>query len=404
METTPDRKATSGDGIWFRRRPDRAPARARIASVWLAALCVLSAAGQADAERVFVRAASGQEGHAWLFGAEGQLANACWLAVPKHVIADPFSDQLLPFTFEDRTGTAGESGVPIAVGDVPGALEAAGGIDDLAFAPVVSGRATGECLSRLGLPKFAYESIIKTAPEVTVFSLVATSYGVFQTVVSKARSDAVGGGLMELRALDRGDAAYYFKQGLSGAVGEVQREQGMQPFAMILQVDPEKLVARAARFDLIRAAFEVVERDVAARNRTERAISEGVPYRVVSFEGLPVTAGVGPSSLLDPKTCWKVAAEGGSPSVAVTIELADANDSLKGLTLVQAAGCDQPPAHLTIQQRVDKSRAWSVATECQTVAAEGAEPACRLDLSGPRQLRIVATAGKPLGLSYLRLF
>lgn len=374
------------------------------AFVWLLMLGLVMVAGGARAERVFVHTASEQEGHAWLFGAQGQLAGECWLAVPKHVIEDPFSHEPQQFTFEDRTGTAGEAGVPILVGDVPDGLEAAGNIDDLAFAPVLSGRAPGECLSRLGLPGFVYDGIIRRAPELTIFSLLATSYGVFQAVVAKARSDAFGGGVMDLRALDREDASYYFKQGLSGAVGAVERDDGMQPFAMILRVDPKTQVALAVRFDLVRAAFEVVEKQVAAEKRAARATGDGVPYRIVSFEGLPIGTGSGPSLLRDGESCWRVAASGGSSNVAITVELADSNDMLSGLTLVHGAGCGDGPVALTIQQRVDRRRSWSVATECQTVAKESAEPACRLDLSGPRQLRIVVAARKPVGFTRLRLY
>lgn len=364
----------------------------------------LLAAGSALAERVFVRAANGEEGHGWLFGSMRADTEHCWIAVPRHVIDDSFSGELQPFVFETSAGIGGESGRPVGVAEVPGALEAAGGIGDLAFATVVAGPGPEFCLSRLGLPGYAYQSILRKAPEVAVFSLLPTSFGLFRAIVSRALSDRVGGGLIRLRPLNQADGEYYFKQGLSGSVAEVEQPQGMKPLAMIIEVEESPPTALGVRFDLIRAAFELVEAEDRERRRTARAVTEGVPYRIDGFEGLNLSDGVGPLSLKEPLQCWKVAPRGGQSAVRVVISLDDPADSIGGVSVVQSEGCGAAPQSLTVEQRIGPDAAWSVAMDCETTRRLGEAAACPLDLRGPRQLRISLRGRGTMGVNELRLY
>jgi hypothetical protein len=319
------------------------------------------------------------------------------------VVQDPFSETLKPFVFETVAGISGESADPIGVADVPGALEAARGIDDLAFAKVVAGPGPESCLSRLGLPGYAYDSVLRTAPEVAIFSLLPKSFGLFRAAVSRARSDAAGGGLVRLRALNRGDAETYFRQGLSGSVAEVAQPLGMQPFAMIIQVDEEPLAALAVRFDLIRNAFEIVEGADLRRVRAERAAAEGMPYRIDGFEGINRSDGIGPMSLKNPDLCWQVIPRGGAPAMRVQISVEDADDAIKGVSVIQAEGCGVAPLPVAVEQRSGPESSWSLAAECDTVAALGDVPGCLLDLRGPRQLRIAIWGRGMIGVNQIWL-
>ncbi|GLQ53806.1 hypothetical protein [Devosia nitrariae] len=379
-------------------------ARRLLRLLLLAALTLAVAVQPALGERVFVRAASGEEGHAWLFGSQRQDAQSCWLAFPRHVAADTFSGALAAFTFETVNGNGGESGTPIAVGAHPEALAAMGEIEDMAFAPVVAGPRPGACLSRLGPPPFAYPTMMRSASKLTMFSLLPNSFGIFEVAVSRARADAAGGGLLMLRPVNADDARAYLVKGLSGAVAELERPEGMVPVAMVIEVGGEPLMARAVRFDLIRAAFEVIEARGLEDQREARAAATGVPYEILDVEGVTLAAGTGPVSLVDGQDCWTAAPAGGQRAVRVTVALTDSQDATRGLSMVQSADCGTAGARVIIEQRPNASSGWTVARDCQTVSSAGEAPACALDLRAPRHIRISIEAGGAIGLSQLRLY
>lgn len=368
--------------------------------VLVALTIAISLAGTARAERVLVQARSGEMGHAWLFGAPGAGGGECWLAAPLHVVADPFGGGAQPFTFTDRTGKAGESALPVAVSTVPAALAATGGVEDLAFARVALGRERGQCLSRLGLPPFAYETLLRQAGELTVFSLLATSFGIVKAEVSRGAADASGGGLLELRARNAADGAVYFKRGLSGSTAEAESNGGaLVPFAMILRVDPDRGTARALRFDRIRAAFERVA-------AAQGSVSDGAPaddrpsVTILSFEGEPVDPGVGPS-VLTSGGCWKARPRQGEAHIRIVIEVGDR--PIKGLALVRDPACGAAASNFAIDQRRGEGAEWSHLRRCDSTAAKGAATACPLDLRGPRQLRLTILASGITGLAGLVL-
>lgn len=366
----------------------------------LVPVAALLCAQAAVAERVLVHSGDGEEGHAWLFGSRGPGAGECWLAVPLHVISKA-GRVPKPFTFTDRSGRSGESSQPIGVESVPAALEAAAGIRDLAFARAVSGRKKGECLSRLGLPPYAYDAALRRSPELTVFNLLPTSFGIFKVVVSRAGVSS-GGGKLELKPLRREDADNYLKQGLSGAVAEISRTEGTLPFAMVLQADARAGTAWAIRFDLIRSAFAEIEAFDRQSRRQDQIETEGVPYRIVEFDGLSLEPSTGPSSLNDPGTCWRVAPRGGRAQASIIIELSDPTDRISAVAVVQIAGCGDPSVEYTIDQRVPNRTDWIRAARCSTVE-DASRSTCYLDLGGPRQLRISIPGPRPAGLSAVTL-
>ena len=92
----------------------------------------------AKAESVLIFSNGGGEGHGWLFGAAGTTGVECWLAFPLHVAGLDEDNANRPFEFQDKLGRRGQSGQPMGVAEVPEALEAMGGFDDLGFARVAS--------------------------------------------------------------------------------------------------------------------------------------------------------------------------------------------------------------------------------------------------------------------------
>jgi len=362
----------------------------------LALALILCLTGLASAGSVYVTTANEEVGHAWLFGSRNGASKTCWLALPRHVVLAFDHQSLIPLRFKTNAGTWGESGPPIAVSDIPGALEAAGD-DDLAFAPVLVGPRPGECLDRLGLQPYAYDAALNRRDPLFIYSLLPSSFGNFGAGVETGMTG--DGGLLRLGAADPSDAATYFKQGLSGAVATLARPSGVDPFAMILSVEAGQ--ALSLRFDRIRAAFELVEAAALAADREQRSVTTGLPYEIVAFDGL--TRGDGPSTAFaSSSACWRVAPEGGKRGVSLTIGPDDG--ALRGLSVVQAPGCGEAPLDVIVDQRPRGASGWSLATRCSTIPAATGTGACHLDLRAARELRITVVTKGEIGISALRLY
>lgn len=369
---------------------------------YITILILLLYCSNVAAERVFVKSYSGEQGHAWLFGARGESGVECWLAVPLHVISG--NDlEAFPFIFTDKSGRSGQSATPIPISTVKEALEAAEGISDLAFALVDSGRNKGECLSRLGLPKYSYDSLIRSSPELIIFSMLPTSYGIFMAVVNRAGTKS-DGGLVDIRPISQGDVDKYIKQGISGSVAEIQRGEETLPFAMVLKADPVGGTLRALRFDLIRAAFVKVKEAYMNPIQYEVSQANGIQYKIVEFKGTPLSSSIGPNSLFKSGECLHIAPSGGSENITIIIELVNPQDKILGLIISQSDNCGNPPLKYFIEQRIPKVSDWVTAASCTTTSDNEKSSTCRMDLRGPRQLRITFNTTKPIALSQLTIY
>jgi hypothetical protein len=360
-------------------------------------LLVLLWPGIASAERVFVRSAKGEVGHAWLFGNAWQGKVACWLAIPRHVTLDA-TGALAPFTYTDAEGRSAETGLPVAVSEIEAAVEAAGGVTDLAFARP-SNDATG-CTSRLGLPEYAYAGLMETVAEMQVWSMSPRSYGPFWVRLNRAQA-AADGGLLRLAPVDPEIGRNYLIQGISGSVATAQRAGEVLPFAMILEVDDKTGQARAIRFDRIRKAFDLVEASAKRTALAEQIAIDGVPFVVDSFAGM--TRAGGPSALTTDEACWSVLPEGGKRSIDVLLDLGETAERTIGLTLASGA-CADAGQRFIVEQRAPGASSWTPAADCQTVARLEASPACHLDLRAPRQFRLRIIASGEVGLDRLRFY
>lgn len=360
-------------------------------------LVLLLLPSPAFAERVFVKSAKGDAGHAWLFGSAWQDEVACWLAVPRHVTLDA-EGAVAPFTYTDAEGRSAESGLPIAVADVAGAVEAAGGVQDLAFARPAN-LASG-CTSRLGVPEYAYAGLMETVAEMQVWSMSPRSYGPFWVRLNRAQAGA-DGGLLNLAPVDPEVGRTYLIQGISGSVATAQRGGEVLPFAMIVEVHDRTGNARAIRFDRIRKAFGVVEAAAKRVAAEERIAADGVPFVIDGFTGM-ARAG-GPSALATDGACWRVLPEGGKRSVDLTLALGEAAERTTGLTLAVGV-CGEAGQRFIVEQRAPGASSWTPAADCQTVAQLDAAPSCHLDLRAPRQFRLKIVTSGEVGLDRLRFY
>jgi hypothetical protein len=365
--------------------------------VVLALLAAFGFCAPAAGGSVYVTTDNEEIGHAWLFGSRDSASRTCWLAVPRHVVLAFDRESLLPFRFKLNSGAWGESGPPVAVSEIPGALEASA-VDDLAFARVLVGPGPDECLDRLGLPSFAYQAALNRRDPLYVFSMLPGSFGNFQVGVETAMSG--NGGLLRLGTVDAADGATYFKQGLSGAVAALARPSGTDPFAMILSVDGGQ--ALALRFDRIRAAFDLVEASALAAERQHQSATTGLPYDITAFEG--ISRGSGPATALAAEGgCWRVAPQGGKRGVTITVTPPEG--ALRGVSVEQATGCGSAPLDVIIDQRPRGASGWTLATRCTSVHAVSPDlAACRLDLRSSPELRITVVTTAETGISALRLY
>lgn len=355
----------------------------------------------AHAERVLVQAANEEKGQAWLFSSLGNSPGECWLAVPRHVV-DGVDGKPTAFTFTDMSGLSGESAIPLFIKNVPGALEATGNVEDLAFARVAVGRKKGECLSHLGLPSYSYDAIMRTSPKLILFSLLPTSFGVFEAKIVRAGTETRGG-LVNIQPINRAHVEKYTKKGISGSVAEVMRGEETYPFGMVTEVNPSQGTMRAIRFDLIREAFNKVEEFDVSHLRHNREQTTGIPFQIVAFDALSLNPSTGPTSLHDKEKCWNIMPRGGQQSITITIELSDPKDRVSRIILTQKKGCGDAPLKFYIDQRVPGLTSWSRVGSCETTTQDRNNSTCRLDLSGPRQLRISINNLKSTGLSCLYL-
>ncbi|MHA6298563.1 hypothetical protein [Devosia sp. CAU 1758] len=352
-------------------------------------------ASAAHAERVHVRAASGDIGHAWLFGSEWAGQVACWLALPRHVVLSSDRTKVEPFTFVDTKGRAGQSEQPIWVGDVDGAVEAAGGADDLAFARVFAGPT--QCLSRLGPPAYVYGSLLNSLDQLDVWSMSEGSYGQFKVSPIRIQTSG-GGGLLRLKPEAAGQV--YIAQGLSGAVATAMHAGAVVPFAMITEVDDLATEARAVRFDRVRAAFEKVQAFAKVNELAQQIETGGVPFEFGDLSAMNISGG--PLSLGAAGECWTLAPLGGKRSVDLTLSV-NVDVVLRGATL-SVESCGIGGARYVVEQKARDASSWTPVSDCVTASEVEEAPTCLFDLRAPRQLRFKIIGDGEVSLADLRIY
>lgn len=354
-------------------------------------------ASVAEAESVFVRAPYDEVGNGWLFGSRSD--GACWIALPWHVIGEMGSRDSGSFTFKDQSGRAGETGTPIRVSVVPAALEAAGGVEDLAFAPVVAGRASGECTSRLGLPAVSYVDALNKSGLLNLTYVQETSLVTFSVERHRAKTDDTRGGMFLVRPVNSADRAF-LQGGLSGAVALLDWEGNALPAAMVLEVLEGSEMAAVVRFDRIRAAFEVIEAAQRPENPSDR--QDTGPGKIpIKVTRLLATAIQGSAMLSDlaPGDCWRATPPAGQRVVEFVFRMKEAA-MVSGVRLRADPGCG-PAAVLLVE--INHGLGWkTLSTSCPL----GLElKTCRIRAMGPFDLRFrVRPPQGVIGISEISLF
>ena len=333
----------------------------------------------ARGETVFVSAAYREVGNGWLFGSRSD--GSCWIVLPWHVVSD--KDTGTRFAFRDQSGRNGESDVPIHVSSVPGALEAAGGVDDLAFARVTAGRTSGDCTSRLGLPAQAYVDALNKSADLGVTYMQEASIVTFGVERYRSLTDDARGSLFLVRPLQPDDRAF-LQGGLSGATVLLDWEGNALPAAMILEVPKGEEHARVVRFDRIRAAFEVIEASLQKAAPTEpEAVSDSISFQISRLLAT-ATPGSAMLSSIPPGGCWQAAAPAGQRSVEFVLQI-KAAVRVSEIRLRADPSCG-PATSLTIE--VNKGAGWTTLNSRCPVNEESS--LCRVGATGPLELRFRA--------------
>lgn len=340
---------------------------------------------QALAEPVEIRADFGDRGQGWLFGSGRD--GRCWVALPRHVLGpEPTS-----FVFDDRRGRSSQSLTPIPIAEVPGAVEAAAGQSDLAFAPVAAGaRAPGECRSRLGLVPRMYGIVLPRLHSLDLDTLQGASTARFPVRVIRSTNDADEGATMLLRPVEDADNAYLVG-GLSGSVASLLHEGTPHPGAMVLKANRADNTVTALRFDRIASAFALVEAYHLG------AGTPAVPDKVaVTLAGLvgQLEPGAEPlEQLLAQGGCWRIGAAPGE-RVAHLMLAVPPGSRVEWLHASLSGDCG-PPFQALLDIR-SPGGGWNMLSgACQIGPAETG-PRCRVARTGPFELRLrLPAAGGP---------
>ena len=120
--------------------------------------------------------------------------------------------------------------------------------------------------------------------------------------------------------------------------------------------------------------------------------------------GTSIDPNIGPKSLRRSNECWNIEPQKGQNYISITIELNNAQDNLSGLILYQSSGCGDFPQQFFVEQRIPQVTDWVTAGTCMTASLGDDVSVCKVDLRGPRQLRIKFITLKPIGLSRLLLY
>lgn len=350
--------------------------------------------GAARAEAVFVSAAFEEVGNGWLFGSRSD--GSCWIALPWHVVGTMDAMTANAFSFRDQSGQSGETAAPIRVSVVPGALQAAGMVDDLAFARVVAGRAPGDCSSRLGLPAQSYVDALARSPALNVTFVQEGATVSFAVERYRSTTDEAQGSRFLVRPLTSADSAF-FRGGLSGSTVLLDWESNPLPAAMVLEVRSDESSASVLRFDRIRAAFELIE---AAQNTDPSEAPEQpgqIRFEIFRLLAAPSTG----SALLSdiaPGGCWKVTPPQGQRVIEVVLRITE-SVLVSGIRLRADPACG-PATALTIE--MNRGSGWTTLnTRCPVGASA---TVCRVGAKGPLDLRFRALAAQGvMGLSEISL-
>lgn len=352
---------------------------ARISGTLLTALALAGAAG---AEPVQIRAAFGETGQGWLFGSPRD--GRCWLALPLHVVAAGGA-QPSGFAFDDIQGRSAQSAPPIAVASVPGAVEAAAGATDLAFAPVTSGgRRQGDCNSRLGLSPGLYALVLPRIASLQLRAVQGATTASFPVEMARSLNGGDQGALLLLRPRDERDLRY-LKGGLSGGVAVFDYEGQVLPGAMILQVAPDSDTLRALRFDRIAAAFALVEAAAKGGAPAKPAAAGAVAHRIESVLGRLEADAPPLAQLTAPQGgCWRIGLAPGARRVEIVLSIPE-GQRVEALRASVPPDCGGTSAAQLDMRR--QGRGWSTLSTSCPVSADGTA-ACRVGRNGPLELRL----------------
>lgn len=351
------------------------------------------------AEPVEIRADFGQRGQGWLFGSVRD--GRCWIALPRHVLGPAEMADPGPFVFDDRRGRSGQSLAPIPVAAVPGAVAAAAGQVDLAFAPVAPGaRAPGECQGRLGLAPRMYGIVLARSRDLDLETLQGGSTAMFQVEIIRASNDAAAGATVLLRARNPSDNRYLVG-GLSGSVASLLHEGRTYPGAMVLKVDPRDARAIALRFDRIAAAFDVVEAHVAGRATPAPAADIAGTLSGLLGQLEPGAAPL--EQVTGTGGCWRIGLAPGQRRVDLML-LVPAGQRVEWLRASLPSDCGAPSVALLEIRH--PGGGWQLLTgacpvthqaESQGGGPPDAASPCRVARTGPFELRLRLPGPAALG-------
>ncbi|MDD4702403.1 MAG: hypothetical protein PHI96_09300 [Desulfovibrio sp.] len=344
-----------------------------------------------------IQSKSGVRGLGWLFGAHDK--GKCWIVTPAHVIASPETGELEPFYFFDGNDNTGQSALPFRIqSKAEQANRVEREAEDLAFARILSGRADGTCLSRLGLPGYAYKSILQNQEGFSIVNMFKTSYSSFAVTLARRGVDIYGGALLEFSTNDP-KASPLLRQGLSGATVMADTRDNMRPVALVLRIDADKKTITALKYDYIKNLFDKGQWPALAAIRHGASEDDMLDFEIIRANYMPVPGDDGPDSLRSEAGCWKALAKGGQRTVELVFAVKGVHTKVEAVEVMMSDACGGVPVKFWLDQRPADNESWQHITG-GTSSRDGSIR--RVGLSGMREYRLTFDASKPVHLSRVR--
>ena len=307
---------------------------------------------------------------------------------------------LLLSYFVDQSGRSGETASPVRAIDVAG-VESGTGLDDLAFARIISGRRTGECTSRLGLP--SGEAYVQALRSDSPLELTAVQENSFYTMIvehTRAVTDSARGSVLLLRPVNAKDQQI-LQKGVSGSVVELRWEGRLMPAAMILSsANDDTDTRKALRFDRIREAFETLEASLSAEVAPDASPASGPAFDVVSITADVADGASQLASLKGSAMCRPPTPRAGTQAVEIVLTVEEPGVRSANFTLWAEPHCG--PAKTGILEGRKPGSQWEpLSTSC---AIGAAKESCRVNRASPYEVRLkIGARNGWVGLSGLIL-
>lgn len=335
-----------------------------------------------QAETVLVHSKIQAKGQGWLFGSPTDAS--CWIAVPKHVVEIKKNGSVAEFHWSDKKGHEGR-GIEVFVPEKD---------IDLAFAKA-TGKAKGDCLSRLGAQDLSF----------TVSRQLEVEAMVMQKTFTSPKK-------MEIRDFDNkyfhfspvDEAAQEAMQpGLSGAPLMLRSKNTSddKPMGLICNINKKEQTGYALRFDKIRTLFLESANKQPASNAAKKDASDIPAFNLINATGISHSTDTTADYALIDKGCWVAKPPAGKKNFEVMLKFANQQNVFSGLSLRFDRKCGQQPDAIMLEHK--QGQHWSHLTDCRFSSEEAATCVTAKRKLHELRLKVIKRDGGEIAIAKIEL-